>query len=143
MRISDWSSDVCSSDLNIDAAILEGDVALLVARPDDDHFRADRRPRIKMPDILVHHADATGRHVVSDCPGLVRAVDAEDRVAATLVEIHGAGAERVVDGAFDRKSDVTVKYESVRVDIGSRRIIKQKTTLLLLVLVCSLNTDSI
>src|SRR5690606_25284837 len=30
----------------------------------------------------------------------VRAVDAEDRVAAALVEIHGAGAERVVDATF-------------------------------------------
>src|SRR3546814_20020309 len=89
MRISDWSSDVCSSDLNIDAAILEGDVALLVARPDDDHFRADRRPRIKMLDILVQHADAAGRHVVSDCPGLVRAVDEEEIGRASCREREG------------------------------------------------------
>src|SRR3546814_17523222 len=40
MRISDWSSDVCSSDLrvpNIDKAVTEID-ALLQERPDDPYF---------------------------------------------------------------------------------------------------------
>src|SRR3546814_14580874 len=40
MRISDWSSDVCSSDLGIDLHLVEG--ALLEAGEGSDAERADR-----------------------------------------------------------------------------------------------------
>ena len=94
---------------DVDALVLEAHVALTVAGADDDDLGADAGALVEMLDILVHHADAAGRHVEADRPGLVGAVDAEDRVAAALVEIHGAGAERIVDAAFlhDRQ-DVTL-----------------------------------
>src|SRR3546814_17730755 len=77
MRISDWSSDVCSSDLRQDA--------------------------------------------------LDRAVEPR-RVAAGEIGARGAVVrheERVADEG-DRKSVVSGKSVSVRVDLGGRRIIKKK-----------------
>src|SRR3546814_8939490 len=53
MRISDWSSDVCSSDLDLDAVCLER--------------RAEARPHSKNFAVKgdgVVHASATERHVV-------------------------------------------------------------------------------
>src|SRR3546814_14592928 len=86
MRISDWSSDVCSSDLAANDATL-ATVALrprLIWGPGDPHL----------------------------LPGLV----ARAR----------AGRLRLIDGG-DRKSVVEGKSVSVRVDLGGRRIIKNKT----------------
>src|SRR5690606_23695030 len=80
----------------IDAAIVVAHAALAVAGADDDDLGADVGAGIEMLHVLVHHADAARRHVLADRPGLVRAVDAEDRVAAALGEIERARAERVV-----------------------------------------------
>src|SRR3546814_18406082 len=90
MRISDWSSDVCSSDL-------------AARRPEELADRADgpgalRRLRAARDD----HPRAAG-------------VAPADRSRA------GCTARRQ-----DRKSVVSGKSESVRVDLGGRRIIKKK-----------------
>jgi len=47
------------------------------ARGQHDDLVADRRSLVKVDDILVDHADATGRHALADGPGLDRAVDPE------------------------------------------------------------------
>ena len=52
---------------------------------------ADLDPAVEVDDVFVAHADAAGRHLRADGPGLVRAVDAVERRA----EIHGARAERI------------------------------------------------
>src|SRR4029077_10394318 len=52
-------------------------------------LRADLHTIVKVDDICIAHADAAGRHVLTDGPGLVRAVDAEQRRA----EIHRARAQ--------------------------------------------------
>src|SRR3546814_18359019 len=96
MRISDWSSDVCSSDL-IAAAF--GEIAAL--RGDAGIFRT-------------HIYLATGR------------IDAERRILREVapgdeIEIAGAGSDHAA-----RKRVVKGKSVSVRVDLGGRRIIKQK-----------------
>src|SRR3546814_11817819 len=77
MRISDWSSDVCSSDL----AIAVGDLARLGvganAKADDRRFRCSRQRHVRFRDAadarmqdagtnlvgrdLVHRADEIGR----------------------------------------------------------------------------------
>src|SRR3546814_12161783 len=78
MRISDWSSDVCSSDLQV------------------------REERLDQ--------DLLAREVVEQ---------------AALGDAGGVG-DRLDRGAADRKSVVSGKSVSVRVDLGGRRIIKKK-----------------
>src|SRR3546814_15842316 len=103
MRISDWSSDVCSSDLGFEgykplspeaAVAAAPDVLLISTRSLDllggrDGLRA-------IPEIALTPAGREGRVVVID--GLL----------------------------LDRKSVVSGKSVSVRVDLGGRRIIKKK-----------------
>src|SRR3546814_13846213 len=97
MRISDWSSDVCSSDLGIATVfppffvvLPEGPGRLLRKRPD---FRtADAgRPRQR-------------RHATAGA----------------------AVADEAFPDAGDRKSDVEGKSVPVRVDLGGSRIIEHK-----------------
>src|SRR3546814_19635978 len=98
MRISDWSSDVCSSDL-----------------PDE---------------VLDAERFGVGLHPVGDFPAQVegRSLGGHaDGVAEGAV----AGAAQGVLGGLarargDRKSVVSGKSVSVRVDLGGRRIIKKK-----------------
>src|SRR3546814_12275180 len=110
MRISDWSSDVCSSDLPehlhrnalgqrvMDAAIDRAHIiiGLQVHRNrGGDHLLPPRR-------IVRHH----------------QAPRPDDLPEALIVLLQEGG---------DRKSVVEGKSVSVRVDLGGRRIIKKKT----------------
>src|SRR3546814_13910667 len=98
MRISDWSSDVCSSDLDL-------------ARPRRGRRGADlgqdtrrRRRTVRRRGAADYRRGAADRH-----PGRLR--QPRDRRARL---------------AIDRKSVVSGKSVSVRVDLGGRRIIKKK-----------------
>src|SRR3546814_13594555 len=106
MRISDWSSDVCSSDLR------EGPLRLglhLQPAPPD---QADDPPR--------RRAQALGR------PGRFYAsLDALTRGA--LGGGAGEGCRRPQQG--DRKSAVQGKSVSVRVDLVGSGLMKKKTTI--------------
>src|SRR3546814_1885208 len=93
MRISDWSSDVCSSDLLTD--LLE-------------NLLADHR--------LEHAAAISGLNVMNGDPGIIEC--AKDGL--------GAKRSRRSVGIADRKSVVSGKSVSVRVDLGGRSIIKKK-----------------
>src|SRR3546814_16866541 len=100
MRISDWSSDVCSSDLGL---VLRGPGA---AGADRARAGPDRRA------------------AVAQDPGRPR----RGRVpAADLHEAARRPPDGVLrtDRAADRKSVVQGKSESVRVDLGGRRNIKK------------------
>src|SRR3546814_19419825 len=95
MRISDWSSDVCSSDLElttalkaIDAAVSRGDIRI-------------ENDRLVVPKL--------------------KAAPEDERLKAIRRELF-AGVGKIQD----RKSVVWGKSVSVRVDLGGRRIIKQK-----------------
>src|SRR3546814_19588203 len=96
MRISDWSSDVCSSDL-----VKRDAIALL---------HPARFERIgKAADLAVELAVG--------------------QLAACLRGIVGLPDDRNIVAALrqiDRKSVVSGKRVSVRVDLGGRRIIKKK-----------------
>src|SRR3546814_17369344 len=133
MRISDWSSDVCSSDL-----------------PDQSQFAArvtmNRRKSFKVPQTLpsphrpLINAAAQGQHqrqrVVRD---LVNAIvrNIRDFDAFLCSPPNGNGVYtyartgndlaplHTIDH-LDRKSVVSGKSVSVRVDLGGRRIIKKK-----------------
>src|SRR3546814_13069081 len=103
MRISDWSSDVCSSDL---AHQQVGVVAVGVLVRDEavaGGFAENRRIG-DAPYLGARHF----QHVVP--------------AAVEVQRIHLPGAQ----GLEDRKSVVSGKSVSVRVDLGGRRILNKK-----------------
>src|SRR3546814_15300735 len=92
MRISDWSSDVCSSDLHDRQRVVDlGERAEVVVerRHASPHVRGDASHRQRLVTVPVHQCER---------------------------------------GFEDRKSVVSGKSVSVRVDLGGRRIIKKKKT---------------
>src|SRR3546814_8441734 len=97
MRISDWSSDVCSSDLDI------------VDHP--DHEETAEYQHEPLPYRARHQQVDGNRH--PDEPGPDRGQQRE--------ESHGHAAEQ-----GDRKSVVSGKRVSVRVDLGGSRINTQQ-----------------
>src|SRR3546814_14322866 len=99
MRISDWSSDLCSSDLTIDANVEHGETRRLL----DFHVRRALRFTQRRCDLL-------GRQVKP--PALGRRQRAGHM---------GVGATMP-----DRKRGVEGKRVSGRVDRGGRRSIKKK-----------------
>src|SRR3546814_13212795 len=112
MRISDWSSDVCSSDL-----LEEADGALY-----DPPANGSGRPRR----LLYDDGDGdqnfrnSDRGIRSDSrePGRFEAVHVAHPIRATTPRPNIPG--------INRKSVVEGKSVSVRVDIGGRRSIKKK-----------------
>src|SRR3546814_12085078 len=102
MRISDWSSDVCSSDL---AAVATPKIAALLAAP--------YQPAGDQPQAIARLADGFEA-------GLA---------AQTLLGVTGSGKTYTIANVIerDRKSVVSGKTVSVRVDPGGRRIIKKTT----------------
>src|SRR3546814_20895503 len=106
MRISDWSSDVCSSDLPQPQAPLHHVHPPAGGRTEalDERQARDERRAAALREGL-HHLYAHRLH---------RAVDPG-----------GEGGPRA-GGLPDRKSVVSGKSVSVRVDLGDRRIIKKK-----------------
>src|SRR3546814_19266074 len=100
MRISDWSSDVCSSDLHRVERHVGADVAAAVA------VRPRRADEMLFRQCLFHLVDDVrlGRH--------------DQRVA-------GEGLGKIENAAGDRKSVGWGKSVSVRVGLGRGLIIKK------------------
>src|SRR3546814_17417783 len=105
MRISDWSSDVCSSDLN---------------------GRANRS--IYMPDIvrvlLLALFPAAGNFAGGM---LAEAIRTSRRSLSIALHLAAGIVFGVIAVELDRKSVVSGKSVSVRVDLGGLLIIKKKT----------------
>src|SRR3546814_16206908 len=123
MRISDWSSDVCSSDL-----------------PQRSDERLDRLLVLERLDDCDHPFDidavAGEGGQLSDrnrTPGIavdgIGAIEARRRsVVEGQLDLLTLDSEGVVfAGGLDRKSVVEGKSVSGRVDLGGRRHIKKKT----------------
>src|SRR3546814_2162986 len=104
MRISDWSSDVCSSDL-LDA---------------ESTPEALGKPTGQ--DASLGKATFVGQLGVREARERARALV---RSACARLDIFGEKADLLRQ---DRKSVVSGKSVSVRVDIGGRRLIKKKKT---------------
>src|SRR3546814_16749800 len=105
MRISDWSSDVCSSDLTPNVTSVTLSTRL-------------RAPRSRM----VHDNRITNR-------GRTRVFENEDRSLPKCVlfgDSFGGNLIAFLRESLDRKSVVSGTSGSVRVDLGGRRIIKKK-----------------
>src|SRR3546814_16130918 len=111
MRISDWSSDVCSSDL---AQCHEGIAGRPRKAPDQDVVGLAQAAAGN----LAQHPE---QHVMGDQGG----GDADRRGQRANDQLLAPGGP----APGDRKSVVSGKRVSVRVDLGGRRIIKQKKTI--------------
>src|SRR3546814_14073080 len=111
MRISDLSSDVCSSDLLADIARARDGIRVAIIHFDDgagDHAIADIA-------IITRHRDIAAGEIIF-----------EGRVVALRflhLEIVVARAAAALE---DRKSVVSGKSGSVRLALGGRRILKKK-----------------
>src|SRR3546814_11578570 len=111
MRISDWSSDVCSSDLSSDLALVLAAGQVLADLPEGyatvANFRSKGVPRPNR--ILL--SGSFFIYVVG---------------SAVLSYVLLRNAPDALKMAADRKSVVEGKSVSVRVDLGGRRIFKKK-----------------
>src|SRR3546814_16074717 len=106
MRISDWSSDVCSSDLlHPDRKCGEAVLQVLAKGP-------------AVPWVQQYR----GERVIDASALLFAAVDHILEPIECLQDSHCRAASPIED----RKSVVKGKSGSVRVDLGGRRIIKKK-----------------
>src|SRR3546814_18270787 len=108
MRISDWSSDVCSSDL-----VLRGEL-----RTSDIQVRVE-------PWLNRAVAFAPGLKLVTVSKGKSVALTQRGEEVAAAIDANATllGDERPF---LDRKSAVSGKRVSVRVDMGGRRLIQKK-----------------
>src|SRR3546814_11605547 len=115
MRISDWSSDVCSSDLRNRRG---GGPALTPAvGAHRHHQRVAVDANLDLIDQLALALGPRAGRPADRQPNLERTADA-----------HAIEAPDRVAALGDRKSVVSGKSVSVRVDIGGRRIMKKKKT---------------
>src|SRR3546814_20329785 len=110
MRISDWSSDVCSSDL-------AGISSLAPAARSQTDGRLDARSLARKAFRRFDHS----RNMPVE-PG---AMPGSYMHTPAPPALHAARPDN--DRTQDRKSVVSGKSVSVRVDLGGRRIIKKKT----------------
>src|SRR3546814_15974609 len=109
MRISDWSSDVCSSDLGLDCP------PKLSACHDGENRRAKRKRRQPARLIvLILIAD----EVELPRLDLVHGAPVDQRLLAAVRDTHLPGR--------DRKRAVEGTRVPVRVAIGGRRLVKKK-----------------
>src|SRR3546814_11545161 len=132
MRISDWSSDVCSSDLVGEVVVdqrvvsqvdLGGQLAVAVGADEEVDVRRALAVAAERGEQLLGRA--AGRHAVAaghDAAKAVAALFVGDDSAAHVERRLLAGRVEV----RERKSVVEGKRVSVRVDIGGCGIIKKK-----------------
>src|SRR3546814_15497146 len=121
MRISDWSSDVCSSDLAVRAELVEAPSFCGATRKNGPSTSSGR-------------TDEGELSFVSRVPDPLAADRRRDLRAGRDGRLHrrqcSADGPRTRAPAHnrdrDRKSDVYGKSVSVRVDLGGRRTIKKK-----------------
>src|SRR3546814_11910634 len=118
MRISDWSSDVCSSDLRHPrlAHCRSPGCARVRYIGDRNTGLTDLLENLLADHRLEHAAAISGLNVMNGDPGIIEC--AKDGL--------GAKRSRRSVGIADRKSVVSGKSVSVRVDLGGRSIIKKK-----------------
>src|SRR3546814_12576838 len=135
MRISDWSSDVCSSDLALDSAanqlfIVPRPVNLGSVEEGDAEIdgAVDGGDRFILAGLAVHvGADASHRHAAEAKRGDLERLS-EPAVFHGGDSLRLAGKQCTARGQADRKSVVEGKRVSVRVDLGGGRIIQKKKT---------------
>src|SRR3546814_15494858 len=115
MRISDWSSDVCSSDLGADATLFFG-VDQSRSLQHRQMFQKGGQAHLKRFGETFDRRRAVQKAADHGAARWVRE-RVKDRIERRCFICHMVK---------DRKSDVWGKSVSVRVDLGGRRLIKKK-----------------
>src|SRR3546814_11397295 len=115
MRISDWSSDVCSSDL-LNGRPVAG--IAVQATPGANALATAEGVKARMKELATSFPQDITWSVPYDTTPFINASITE--VVKTLIEA------MVLVFLVDRKSVVSGKSGSVRVNLGGRRIIKKK-----------------
>src|SRR3546814_16244977 len=113
MRISDWSSDVCSSDLSL--------VCTSVTEKGLIDFRNINRERIMISRISRHSTAVFEAILIFYRSSLSGSIDHIPDAAVSVILFIQEGC-----AAVDRKSVVQGKSVHVRVDLGVSRILKKK-----------------
>src|SRR3546814_12512695 len=126
MRISDWSSDVCSSDLGCRAAppVRCPSAAQSTARRASRRRSTQAWRRIRPPVWPSRAAGGAGLLSQSSCAENALALGS--RREAPAKSTWNLYADQAHIRGIDRKSVVSGTRVSVRVDLGGRRIIKKK-----------------
>src|SRR3546814_19422289 len=117
MRISDWSSDVCSSDLFAG----EEQEASPFGRDGGDRRRGALEPRLPRYGVDERAREKPGAAAARRAVG---PVDGHEQLSGTLTGVEGDAVEAVAD----RTSVVEGKSVSVRVDLGGRSITNNNKT---------------
>src|SRR3546814_20134969 len=120
MRISDWSSDVCSSDLFLD---------LKARQPSRSSHAAAIAARYSATAVAPNSQYASPpmiRMAPSRSKGLEMKNGAPKTVRTKRAAVTANGATATYNQTSDRKSVVAGKSVSVGVDLGGRRIMKKK-----------------
>src|SRR3546814_11474876 len=118
MRISDWSSDVCSSDLAIGLAVAVQVVGVAAAPGQQGRVLVARH---RLADTELHGGElCLVESRVHGMPPRLRTT----RPRRKLIDARGG----LPPGRAGRKRVVSGKSGSVRVDLGVRRLIKKKNT---------------
>src|SRR3546814_20068554 len=129
MRISDWSSDVCSSDLNDTVARLSGDEFTLVLEDISDLATVERKAQIII-DSFTASLDIDDQRDVIISPSIGISLYPDHGLVPTdLLKCADTAmyqAKASGRNTLDRKSVVEGRSVSVRLDHGCRRIIKKK-----------------
>src|SRR3546814_13948499 len=129
MRISDWSSDVCSSDLLLplraDALAVGFERGKLVL---EDHLAVVKQASDQRRLAVIDRA--AGDEAQQRLLLMLREISVDILGNEGVGDVDGVGHQNYPSCFFfsilDRKSVVSGKSVSVRVDLGGRRIIKKK-----------------
>src|SRR3546814_16428470 len=121
MRISDWSSDVCSSDLCAEAWI-ETPRPLRIPAPQTVASCAEAW----IETYLLMRSDDRRRSPPARRRGSKRLTEARGFLEAKVASCAEAWVDTYYHPAQERKSDVEGKSVSARVELSGRRIIKKK-----------------
>src|SRR3546814_12952885 len=132
MRISDWSSDVCSSDLQITTQLTDiaqgGGPVTANVTPElaGAELAPDRKPRGAADRRPPAHAQTRGVVQRQRAIQNIRRLHVQGDQAETGGSAHPAPVAKHpgLGQPRDRKSVVEGKSVSVRVDLGGRRILK-------------------
>src|SRR3546814_18043813 len=129
MRISDWSSDVCSADLLVDHVIYHSG---LLAHYQNERDGVDRlenlQELVNAAQMFVSDENFDGMPAgrIPDIGASPGGPDPDLPLSDPASAGAGHDGASVVSEPRDRKSVVSGKSVSVRVDLGGRRIIKKK-----------------